>query len=246
MDLIPPALIVARYFADEQAKVDELNAEAEEATRAVEEYVEEHAVEEGLLAEAMDDDKITKALATARLKEAKREGSDPDEIKALAARDRALRRRGRSQEGGQGCSGRARHRDAQEVRRLTEADVKALVLDDKWARDDRDRVAGEVDCLTLALVARIQQLGERYAETVGDLDAELAKLEAKVAGHLADMGVEMTCSAVGWPDVAGWATRRLSWQRSDARRTVRVVRQRRSRCVTIADTRRRRQSRSTS
>ena len=62
MDLIPPALIVARYFADEQAKLDELTAAAEEATRAVEEYVEEHAVEEGLLAEAMDDDKITKAL----------------------------------------------------------------------------------------------------------------------------------------------------------------------------------------
>ena len=51
MDLIPPALIVARYFADEQAKVDELNAAAEEATRAVEEYTEEHAVEDGLLAE---------------------------------------------------------------------------------------------------------------------------------------------------------------------------------------------------
>lgn len=38
MDLIPPALIVARYFADEQAKIDDLTAAAEEATRAVEEY----------------------------------------------------------------------------------------------------------------------------------------------------------------------------------------------------------------
>ena len=111
-DLIPPALIVARYFADEQAKVDELNATAEEATRAVEEYIEEHAVEDGLLAEAMDDDKITKALAAARLKEAKREGSDPDEIKALQARRRSLRRRERRQEGGQGRTGRARRGDA--------------------------------------------------------------------------------------------------------------------------------------
>ena len=59
----PAGLIVARYFADEQAQVDELDAEAEAATQAVEEYVEEHAGEEGLLAEAMDDDKITKTLA---------------------------------------------------------------------------------------------------------------------------------------------------------------------------------------
>ena len=49
MDLVPPALIVARYFADEQAKVDELTAAAEEASRAVEEYIEEHGVEDGLL-----------------------------------------------------------------------------------------------------------------------------------------------------------------------------------------------------
>ncbi|WP_440713590.1 type I restriction-modification system subunit M [Gordonia sp. FQ] len=68
MDLIPPTLIVARYFADDQARVNELTAAAEEATRAIEEYVEEHAVEDGLLADAMDDDKITKALVSARLK----------------------------------------------------------------------------------------------------------------------------------------------------------------------------------
>lgn len=54
MDLIPPALIVAHYFADSQVAIGELTVAAEEATRAVEEYVEEHAVEDGLLADAMD------------------------------------------------------------------------------------------------------------------------------------------------------------------------------------------------
>src|SRR6185437_8981805 len=83
MDLIPPALIVARYFAEEQAKIDDLASAAEEAARAVEEYTEEHAVEDGLLVEAMEDEKISKALAAARLKEARREGTDPDEVKAL-------------------------------------------------------------------------------------------------------------------------------------------------------------------
>ncbi len=83
MDLIPPALIVARYFGEQQAKVDEIVAVAEESTRAVEEYVEEHAVEDGLLADAMDDDKITKALVAARLKAVKRGGGDPEEVRAL-------------------------------------------------------------------------------------------------------------------------------------------------------------------
>ena len=83
MDLVPPTLIVKRCFADDQARVDELAAAAQEASRAVEEYVEEHAAEEGLLAEAVDDDKISKTLVVARLKLAKRDGSDPAEVKAL-------------------------------------------------------------------------------------------------------------------------------------------------------------------
>ncbi len=73
---------------------------------------------------------------------------------------------------------------------LTVPDVKTLVLDDKWKATITGRIASEVNSLTLALVARIQELGERYAETVGALDAELEKLEAKVARHLADMGVD--------------------------------------------------------
>ncbi len=80
-DLIPPTLIVARYFAEKQVKLDGLVAAAEDAARAVEEYIEEHAMEDGLLAEAMEDDKISKALAAARLRVAKRAGSDPAEVR---------------------------------------------------------------------------------------------------------------------------------------------------------------------
>ena len=50
---------------------------------AVGEYTEEHAIGDGPLAAAVDDGKITKALAIARLKEAKREDSDVEEISAL-------------------------------------------------------------------------------------------------------------------------------------------------------------------
>jgi type I restriction enzyme M protein len=190
MDLIPPPLIVTRYFADEQAKLDELTAQAEEATRAVAEYIEEQAVEDGLLAEAMDDDKITKALATARLKEAKRENSDPDEISALEhltklyGTETAAKKATKDEQAVLDVATLKKYGD------LTEDDVKTLVLDDKWDATIRRRIAREVNALTLELVARIQELGERYAETIGDLDAELEKLEAKVAGHLAEMGVK--------------------------------------------------------
>jgi type I restriction enzyme M protein len=187
-DLIPPSLIVSRYFADAQAKIDELSTQVEETAQAIEEYVEEHGTEEGLLAEAMDDDKISKALAAARLKQAKRERSDPDEVKALSHlidlynEDAAAKKAAKNAQATLDLATLKKYGD------LTEADVKALVLDDKWASTISARISDEVNALTLALVSRIQQLGERYAETVQGLDAELAKIESRVADHLADMG----------------------------------------------------------
>ena len=124
-DLIPPALVIARYFADEQAKVDELHARAEEATRAVEEYTEEHAVEDGLLADAIDDGKITKALATARLKEAKREGSDADEIEVLQHLSRLYSAEGEAKKAAKDAHAALDVATLKKYGDLTEADVQA-------------------------------------------------------------------------------------------------------------------------
>jgi len=188
MDLIPPALIVARYFADEQTAIDNLTAAAEEATRVVEEYIEEHAVEDGLLADAMDDDKISKALVAARLKAVKT-GGDPDEVKALQNATKLYNTEAAAKKAVKDAQGELDLTTLKKYGDLTEDDIKTLVLDDKWRATVVHRVASEVEALTLDLVARIQQLGERYAETVARLDVELEALEAKVASHLTAMGV---------------------------------------------------------
>ncbi len=49
MDLIPPDLIITRYFADEKAEVDRLEAEVAKATERKEEFEEEHGGDEGAL-----------------------------------------------------------------------------------------------------------------------------------------------------------------------------------------------------
>ncbi len=189
-DLIPPALIVARYLAREQAKVDELNVTADEATRAVEEYTEEHAVEDGLLAEAMDDGKITKALATARLKDAKREASDPDEIKALQHLIKLYSDEAAAKQAAKEAQAALNLATLEKYGELTQRGIKQLVLDDKWHATIARRVASEVNSLTLALVDRIQELGDRYADTLADLNSELLQLDSRVAAHLADMDVK--------------------------------------------------------
>jgi type I restriction enzyme M protein len=190
MDLIPPSLIVARYLAYEQVTVDELNAKAEEATRAVEEYTEEHAVEDGLLAGAMEDDKISKALAVARLQEAKRDGPDPDEIRTLQHLIDLYNDEAVTKKAAKDAQAALDVATLKKYGDLGEAEIRALVLDDNWLQTIGSRVADEVKTLTLDLVARIQDLGERYAKTLGELEAILDELDARVALHLADMGVK--------------------------------------------------------
>lgn len=189
MDLIPPALIVARYFADEQGRIDDFTAAAEEATRAVEEYIEEHAVEDGLLADAMDDDKISKALVAARLKAIKTSG-DPDEIRALQHATKLYNTEAAAKKAVKDAQGELDIATLKKYGDLNEDVIKTLVLDDKWKATVVSRVAGEVEALTRDLVSRIQQLGDRYARTVDQLDAELNRLDAKIVQHLAAMGVQ--------------------------------------------------------
>jgi type I restriction enzyme M protein len=75
-DLIPPGLMVARYFADKQAHIDELQADLDGISQELEALIEEHSGEEGLLAEAQTDKgSVTKGSVSARLKEIK---GDPE------------------------------------------------------------------------------------------------------------------------------------------------------------------------
>lgn len=190
MDLIPPSLIVNRYFAADQQCLDELNARAEEATRAVEEYTEEHAVEDGLLAAAMGEDKISKSLTAARLREAKREGTDPEEVEALQYLIKLYDAEAAAKRAVKEAQTALDEATLKQYGRLTESEIQTLVLDDKWCATVASQIGNEVTALTLTLVGRIRQLGERYSETVGEIEVELLQLEAKVVHHLLEMGVK--------------------------------------------------------
>ncbi len=184
MDLVPPALIVSRYFASEQAELDELGAAAEEATRLVEEYVDEHAVENGLLAEAMEDDKINKGLAVTRLREAKRDAGD-DEINALQQLIRLYDAASAARKAAKEARAALDLDTLKKYGNLTEGDVASLVLDYKWHGDLTGRALAVVETQVNMLIARVSQLGQRYAETLDSLDERLTMLNNDVAGNLA-------------------------------------------------------------
>ncbi len=79
-DLIPKPLFVARYYAKEQAKIDQLVAELESVTAKLAELEEEHGSEDGAFA---DLDKVNKAKVATRLKEIKDDKEAKDEVAVL-------------------------------------------------------------------------------------------------------------------------------------------------------------------
>ncbi|CQD06305.1 N-6 DNA methylase [Corynebacterium striatum] len=191
MDLIPPALIVDRYFPEEKAEIERLTVEQERISQELQEYIDEHAVEEGLLWEAVNDKgEVKVGDAKRRLKEAKADSAEAEEITALnhvvlqfgdeAAARTAIRNLSKNLDSN----------TLTQYAKLSPADIHQLVVIEKWKIAVRNGIESEVDGLTFDLTSRVHQLGERYSQTVEDIATELAQLEKRVNNHLKAMGVE--------------------------------------------------------
>ena len=190
MDLIPPGLIVACYFATEQAAIEALQADQEIAARELEEFVEEHTGEDGLLQDATNDKgKVTKTGVTTRLKLIRDEPDSDEEQDALM---HCLTLIGAES----GASKAVRDNQSaldQKVlvyyAKLSEVEIKTLVVEDKWFASIQADIQEEVQRLTQNLTGRIKELENRYARPLPDLEREVDDFSAKVEGHLKKMGI---------------------------------------------------------
>ena len=184
-ELVPKLLLVARYFAKEQAALDTKQSTLEAASAAIAELEEEHGGEEGFLGAL---DKIAKAEVNARLKEIKSDKDAKDEAAVLqqwlklTAEESELKRALREAEESLDQLALAKYP------KLTEDEIKTLVVDDKWLATLSTAIQGELDRVSQTLTGRIRQLAERYAAPLPQLTDEVAALAAKVDGHLKKMG----------------------------------------------------------
>ena len=188
-DLIPAPLLIARYFAEEQAAIESLEAEAAALAQQLEEMAEEHGGEEGLLAEAKNDkDKLTKASVTARLKEIKGDAEVADERKVLKDYLALLEKEAEANDRVKEAQKALEAKVAAKYGKLTEDEIKTLVVDDKWLATLAAAVQSELDRVSQALTGRIRQLAERYATPLPQLTDEVETLAARVDEHLKKMG----------------------------------------------------------
>ena len=190
MDLVPPALIVTRYFADEQAEVEKLQAAREAVTRTLEEFVEAHTAEGGLLEDAANDKgKVTKGNVTQRLKAIKNEPGSDDERDALKHCRTLIETETEAAKAVKEAQSALDQKVLAHYAMLTEAQIKTLVVEDKWFASIRVSIEGEVQRLTQQLAGRVKELEKRYTRTAAELEREVEEYSEKVDWHLKKMGM---------------------------------------------------------
>ena len=194
MDLIPPPLVVARYFAPEQAAIEVLQVNDETTVREREEFVEEHTGEDSLLEDAVNDDgKINKVGVKNRLK-AISDDDDPESGEEREVLTRCLALIEAESEAAKVVKEAQAALDQQVQARyvtLTEDEIKTLVVEDKWFASIRAEIEGEEQRLTQQLAGRVRELEDRYAKPLPMLEKEVDALSEKVSGHLKKMGLSL-------------------------------------------------------
>lgn len=208
-ELIPPALVIARYFPQEQAAVDTLAAEVETLTAQLTELEEEHSAEDAAfgslekitratIKEALADQGGARSLNTLSGKPSDRPlmvaepsapyGTEPPDAEIyqqwLTLNEQLTEQRAALKLAEESL---ARH-TLEKIPKLTVDEIKTLVVADKWLTSLATAVQGELDHVSQTLTGRIRQLAERYSTPLPALEDEVEALSEKVAGHLKKMG----------------------------------------------------------
>jgi len=149
------------------------------------ELEEEHGGEDGVFSAL---EKVNKANVTARLKEIKGDKDAKDEAAVLTDwlklnnEEADLKKRLKEAEAALDTQAYAKYP------KLTESEIKTLVVDDKWLAALDAAIHGEMDRVSQQLTQRVKELAERYGTPLPQMVGRVVELEAKVNRHLERMG----------------------------------------------------------
>jgi len=188
-DLIPAQLIINRYCKADAEAIEKLEATREAVASEIEELAEEHSSEDGLLEEAKTDKgKLTKVSVKARLVAFKHDWNANEEREVLNDYLKLIEKESVASKKVKDVQRTLDAKVASQYSRLSEDEVKTLVVDDKWLAALATDIQTELDRVSQTLTGRIKQLAERYSKPLPELKNEVEILSMKVDGDLKKMG----------------------------------------------------------
>src|SRR5690625_977279 len=190
-ELTPEELFIERYFQPEQDNLTQLDIQIEQLEQEKEELLEEHAGEDSIFEEVKSDaGNITKGNVNKKIRELK---NDPDEqedyetlvaYKALDDEISKIKKEIKTEKES------LTKLVNEKYETISKEDLKILIIEDKWMKQFNDDVNEELDRVSQRLPARIEELAERYENTLPELVKDNELLVSKVDSHLQRMGFE--------------------------------------------------------
>lgn len=185
-DLLTVPIVIDEYFAKEKHLISASEELLSDKENQLNELLEEHADEafdEGNFA----DNKLTDGNVKKRIKTLDKK-SDADEIAVLAQYLKLKEDISLTKKTMKTLKYNLLTALTVKYANLTEDDIKRLVIEKKWFAALSARLDSEMQRISQQLTSKVSALAERYAQTLPEIDTEIADLEAKVAVHLKQMG----------------------------------------------------------
>ena len=187
--LIPKFLIEAAFFAAERAKIDEAQAICDEKQGKLDELVEEHTAEGGVLADYLNDkDAVDAKAVNAKIKELKKVDPDSEEYGILCeyielstkVKEYTKLIKDLNVALDEVC--KAKYAE------LTIDEIKELLVNRKWYYTIFEGIKALYVTTSHEIAGRVSELAERYENTLPSLESDVESYEAKVKAHLERMG----------------------------------------------------------
>jgi len=192
-DLIPPKILIARCFPEEQKVIDNMKADVAIIEQAIEEMKGEYGGEDGLLNDVTDDNgKIKKGAVKDQLKAIRNDSEAGEERKVLTDYLVLMDKQSDLEKRIKDAQNKLDLKAAAKYPQLTESEIKNIVVDDKWVAALTYAIVGETERINRALTDRIIELTKRYESPLPVLVKQTDALRDKVDDHLRKMGFSWT------------------------------------------------------
>lgn len=185
-DLIPPHLMITKYFQVEQKEIDELQIKLDEATSNLESFVEEDSGEDSVL-DTIRNDKGN--ITVEALKKAIKDTKDKDDKEIFKKYKELSDAKTKANTTLNNAIKVLNIKVFEKYPTLSICEIKELVIEDKWLNTIVTSIKEEIERVTNSLANRIKTLEERYKTPLPKLEENTQDLSKKVEEHLKAMGI---------------------------------------------------------
>lgn len=191
-DLLPKEIVINRYFKTVKNEIENIEIAIENIVSQISEIEEENNGDEGVFASL---DSISKKTVSAELKAIKDELKQDQNNQELLEKQKICERYLKLCEEQSDLSKKLKEKTANldgelltKFKQLSEAEVKILVVEDKWMITIEKAIDSEMQRISQRLNQRVKELAERYESTLPQILNSVKIQEEKVNAHLKNMG----------------------------------------------------------